>query len=356
MPSSPDRERKFGLDAARAAAILLVLLSHGIGFWSPMIGISSSVRDGLFWLFGLDGVEIFFCLSGFLIGGLLLDIQHRKPSADAVWVFLVRRWLRTLPLYYLVLIALFIFPSIEPSAHERIWSYIPLGQNLVTPMPASNWFGPSWSLTIEEWSYLALPVLAFWAYRHTRNPLGYAALTLCLAGIGVRCAIGLWHRPWDLDSWDLFVRKMVISRSDAIAYGVLVAIFMERYGSRDVKYWLLAPAAVLIGWNVWVCFHFGNIPGFVGVMLLFPSTGIGFAMVLPLLNELPRPPFLSKPVYFLARISYPLYLVHWSFMFIAAHFPESVRFLVFICGSIGVATALSYGIEYPIMRRRPRQI
>jgi peptidoglycan/LPS O-acetylase OafA/YrhL len=297
---------------------------------------------------------LFFCLSGFLIGRLLLDIQHRNPSAKAVRVFLIRRWIRTLPLYYFTLIAFLAFPQIEPSTQQRVWSYVLLLQNLITPMPNSNWFGPSWSLTIEEWSYLALPFLAFYICRSTRNPIASAALILAGAGIAVRFMIGLAHGPWNLGEWDVLIRKMVISRSDAVVYGVLAAIFADHY-SRMSK-WALPLAAGLLGWNIWTCYYFEHIPGVVGWLLLFPLTAMGFALLLPWLAELPTPARFTAPIHFLARISYALYLVHWPFIFFAAALPEKFRLVVYFGGSVLVATILSYVIEYPIMRLRPKQV
>src|SRR4051812_25846544 len=139
---APARGRRFGLDVARAAAIGLVVIAHGTGFITTPLIASGLNIEGFFWTTGLDGVELFFCLSGFLIGGLLLDIQHRNPSADAIKVFLIRRWMRTLPLYYLTLTAFWLFPQIEPNVPQRLWSYVLLSQNLFTPMP-SGWFGTS---------------------------------------------------------------------------------------------------------------------------------------------------------------------------------------------------------------------
>ena len=236
--------RRFGLDVARAAAIALVLISHGTGFLTTPLKASGLNIEGFFWTTGIDGVELFFCLSGFLIGGLLLDIQHRNPSADAIKVFLIRRWMRTLPLYYLTLTAFWLFPQLEPNVPQRVWSYVLLSQNLFTPMPA-GWFGPSWSLTIEEWSYLLLPILAFQVFRSTRNPLGNAALTMIAIGFAVRLGLGLGHGPWSLGDWDLLIRKTVMSRVDAVAYGVLGAVFADRYGHRP-RSWTLPIAAILL--------------------------------------------------------------------------------------------------------------
>jgi peptidoglycan/LPS O-acetylase OafA/YrhL len=349
-PQSASAVRRFGLDIARAAAIVLVLVSHGIGYWGPLVGDKFFDLSGIFRSTGVDGVELFFSLSGFLIGGLLLDIQRRKPSADSIKIFLLRRWMRTLPLYYLVLIAFFIFPQIEPNPQQRVWSYALLVQNLVTPMPASNWFGPSWSLVIEEWSYLALPFLAFYVCRSTRNPVGCAALILIAVGNAGRLTVGLAFAPSSLD-------KIALLRSDAVAYGVLGAVLAETYGHIFTRGTLLLAIA-LIGSNIWITYAAEYVRSFAVWLILFPMTAIGFTLLLPGLARLPTPKTAAfvAPIQFLARISYTLYLIHWSFMYIASTVPPPFQLLVYIAGSLLVAALLSYAIEYPIMRLRPKQV
>jgi peptidoglycan/LPS O-acetylase OafA/YrhL len=349
--------RRFGLDAMRAAAISLVVFTHGLVFLGPLIQSLNIDPKRLVWLAGIDGVELFFCLSGFLIGGLLLDIERRGASPAAIKTFLVRRWMRTLPLYYLVLIALLLVPQLDPSIHQRVWSYALLVQNAVTPMPHSGWFGPTWSLTIEEWSYLALPLLAFVAFRRARRPVLMAALVLIAIGIVARLIIGLAGHVVTLADWDALIRKIVVVRADAVAYGVLAAVFVRSFDARRWKYHLLAAGILLIGVVVILTVHVELLPGPFGWFVLFPLRGVGFALLMPWLTDAPAPRVFAAPVRFVARISYCLYLVHWPMMFVVIQtVTASWQFAAFVCGSVAVAAALSYGIEYPVMRLRPRQV
>ena len=105
-------QRIFGLDLLRAIAILAVLFAHTAYFLSPVAAVPlfKNTIDG-FIIFvsplGVLGVELFFVLSGFLVGGIL--IRSYLSTADFgyadVKLFLQRRWWRTLPAYWFILIA-----------------------------------------------------------------------------------------------------------------------------------------------------------------------------------------------------------------------------------------------------------
>jgi peptidoglycan/LPS O-acetylase OafA/YrhL len=116
-----------------------------------------------------SGVDLFFVLSGFLIGGILLDA---RSSPRYFQTFYLRRAYRILPLYFLV-IGLSLLPhllaqfSVARAAHTTPlplpWlSYATFTQNFW--MAYLGVFGPSgmgitWSLAIEEQFYLSIPLL-----------------------------------------------------------------------------------------------------------------------------------------------------------------------------------------------------
>ena len=92
--------RNFGLDVARSLAISMVFVSHGISSLD-VLGV---------------GVDLFFVLSGFLIGRIYLRAQadaHERPGSYTLWKFWSARWFRTLPPY---LAALAFFAVADPSS------------------------------------------------------------------------------------------------------------------------------------------------------------------------------------------------------------------------------------------------
>src|ERR1700730_1065700 len=137
-----DSRRNFGLDIVRSVAILMVLASHSIFFLMPFF-LKQLVE--VYGILGSYGVEIFFVLSGFLIGQLIIKEVLKPPSWRGLSHFYVRRWFRTLPPYFLVL-------ALRTLMGNPIhWRYLVFLQNFDPKVMAS--FRVSWSLSIEEWFY-----------------------------------------------------------------------------------------------------------------------------------------------------------------------------------------------------------
>lgn len=99
--NSSSRQRVFGLDLMRVIAILAVLGSHILYIFPEQYGGVIPLLQ----LGGVMGVEIFFVLSGYLIGSILLRLFVKENfGMSDVKYFLIRRWFRTLPSYYLALV------------------------------------------------------------------------------------------------------------------------------------------------------------------------------------------------------------------------------------------------------------
>ncbi len=96
---NPNYENRiFGLDLMRAIAIIFVVMGHGL--------MLEKANTNFPWIRLINGVELFFVLSGFLIGGILIKTFNDKENFGIKTIanFWVRRWFRTLPNYYLILI------------------------------------------------------------------------------------------------------------------------------------------------------------------------------------------------------------------------------------------------------------
>jgi len=148
------------LDGLRAVAILLVLFSHHLAS-VPVAGVRYVMEMG--WV----GVDLFFVLSGFLIGGILLD-QH--TTTNYYRVFYLRRFLRIVPLYALLVVpglvilgfglqSHFAGHSLANQAAAGIW-FCPFFLQNVGPIlgwDVPAYLGPTWSVAVEEQFYLLLP-------------------------------------------------------------------------------------------------------------------------------------------------------------------------------------------------------
>ena len=119
--------RAFGPDLIRATAITLVLVAHT--FPGKQFSIVSWGRV----YFGHLGVELFFLLSGYLIGGILLKelFSHRLETPGDLFRFWKRRWFRTLPNYYLFLLIFLLIAHVRHEPVPSLTPYVWFGQALL---------------------------------------------------------------------------------------------------------------------------------------------------------------------------------------------------------------------------------
>nr|WP_298249726.1 acyltransferase [uncultured Halomonas sp.] len=357
-------KRKPGLDAVRCLAILLVLVGHG-SLLLPQEVISGAARARWLYAGGYFGVEIFFVLSGCLIVGLLL--RQLETSLAFGWAemyaFWRRRWWRTLPNYFLFLGLNAILFSVWFGKSGGDWRYLVFAQNLAWPHPA---FMPeAWSLAVEEWAYLLLP-LALAAAVRLSGVSSRALLTVLVgwvvAGGLARLGIALAVEP----AWDAGLRKIALLRLDAIAWGGLAAFALHRHPAACAR-WArvagLAGAGGLLGCAAWLLFgverRFAPVPLYAG---LFSATSLGVALCLPVaVAWRPAGGWLVSGLSWLSRVSYSTYLVHFSLVLplmalpgVAASVPLELRLAGYIILSLGLAWGVYVLYELPILRWRDR--
>jgi peptidoglycan/LPS O-acetylase OafA/YrhL len=311
-------KRIFGLDVMRAAAILMVLCSHILWIYPP----KSSLLSQFFQLFGFLGVEVFFVLSGFLIGTIFYNMYLKDDfKLSSVFYFLKRRWFRTLPNYYLFFIINIIIGFIIGYPLPSLWKYLFFLQNLYTTM--LPFYPDSWSLAIEEYTYLTLPFSVF-IVTHFLKPknkkLTYiiVVLSLIVAFILNKAYYNNTTQNTTLIQWNVSLKDIVIYRIDAILYGVVfswIAINYEKFWKK-YKNEMFFIGVLLLGF-MYVGIGFLQItiekfPTFWNVFYL-PITSITMAFFLPVLSQWKTTtlPF-KNVVVTISLISYSYYLIHYG--------------------------------------------
>lgn len=164
------------LDLLRAAAIVPVVLANA-GAEGALTGAAGRLADS-----GWVGVDLFFVLSGWLIGGLYWRERERHGSID-LKRFWARRWLRTVPPYLVALVTVYSARAVLTSNADPFdWHYLAFVQNYT----GAPYWAVSWSLCVEEHFYLALPLVLGAALRLRGGVpvvLGFAALGSLLARV-----------------------------------------------------------------------------------------------------------------------------------------------------------------------------
>lgn len=145
-------KRNHGLDILHATAITLVFMYHYEIFVSrqPTFGFIGDI--------GWVGVDLFFVLSGYLIGNQVFTFLADQQQFS-LKIFYSRRLLRTLPIYLLVLTTYIFIPNFrENLILPSLWKFLTFTQNF--NLQAGTAFSHAWSLCVEEQFYLILPIMA----------------------------------------------------------------------------------------------------------------------------------------------------------------------------------------------------
>jgi peptidoglycan/LPS O-acetylase OafA/YrhL len=358
-----------GIDLLRAAAVFLVLWSHGGHLvplpWRPWL-FPTALRPG-FW-----GVTLFFSISGFLIIGQLLDMGTGRRK-ESVSIFVLRRWLRTVPTYWLVLV-LFLFLGAYPWPGWRLWFANSLFlQEWLIPGPAL--LPVSWTLVIEEFSYLAfaaLFALLMWLARWRSsdgqrdgwvNASFFGVLLLLLP-------VGGWIR-WHLAGLGWSVQDLkqgLLPRVDALAYGGLLAVFYRQcpewfHVLAAQRFKLVVPVLVLmtlLGTTapalfqqvanplkaqdaLWIGFGFYPLAGILASCLLLSLWRFRYALL---------PAAIRLGCRRLSRVSYSVYLIHLPIAALCELLPSTLAFPAYLLSSIILGALCWRILEQPFIRLR----
>lgn len=304
--ASPDH-RIFGLDLLRATAIVCVVLAHGRDLLGAYVPFEPIVP-------GIDPVDLFFVLSGYLIGGILLRMAARADAEPAHIVerFWIRRWIRTLPNYYLFLvlnIALVLFGVAPGVVNHNTPAYFVFLQNLLKPLDLFFW--ESWSLSVEVWFYTLFPVLLFLLLKGAglglKRSYLYAVLVLICIPAVLRSHFA--EGVHTLHEADVQVRRLVVTRQDTIAFGALAAWFHVYFPAAWVRWrWPLFIVGITF---LLFSMRFRSVEHLDYLNTWFLTfTACAMAALLPLLSGWSHGGIWHNVIGSLSRLAYAFFLIH----------------------------------------------
>jgi peptidoglycan/LPS O-acetylase OafA/YrhL len=350
-----------GLDLLRAVAIAIVVFEHGALFFHLCYG-----TPAIWSKTGMFGVTLFFALSGFLIGGILLDLGETMRDSRVAARFWLRRALRTLPNYYLFILANIAYWSLFQQArgYPNPVPLLPRYAFFLQNFPASKtWFFPeSWSLSVEEWFYLLFPLGLFLGLRLFRVSFVrmYWALTILMIVLPV-CLRGLILSQAE---WEQGIYRVVLFRPDSIALGLAAVALSRSYPALWVRLRIpaaFAGVAVLAGTLFYMAQGDPEHSGVARTFLLLVAS-LGCVLLLPwgsTCTDLGSRTA-NAATSALARWSYSMYLVnlilsatvlsHMQF-----HYGTLVGIASYVGACMGASAAVYHGFEAPILRWRDRR-
>jgi peptidoglycan/LPS O-acetylase OafA/YrhL len=363
--------RMQGLDTLRSLAIIAVMLFH----------ISGRLPDRLASIaqFGWMGVDLFFVLSGYLIGSQLLK-PYRSGQQPRLWEFYRRRLYRILPAYLVVLALYFLVPVWrEQPGISPLWQFLTFTENLFVDYGSHQAFSHVWSLCVEEHFYLLLPVLALWLSRRASLWKTVSLIAFFVAlGIAIR-----WYelvhvlRPLSLTEEGFGVKYIeriyypTYTHFDGLLAGVglaLIRIFRPEWWAAASRrgHALFFAGTGLTGLCFWLFLRrFESVTGVeaVGTVAGFPLLSLGLGLLVA--ASISRNSWLAQVrvpgAKLVATLAFSLYLTHKEVMHLDRQFLPWVEnrglvltLLVYAVTCLAAAATLYLCVERPFMLLRDR--
>lgn len=334
------------LDGARALSILLVLFAH--------LGFEKNVPGGL-------GVNIFFFISGFLITRLLIE-EFKKRQHINFKNFYIRRLLRLYPPLLLMIAVAFVFAFLvnQKLLPSEVLASIFYYENyfvIFHPEVKSN-LGIIWSLSVEEHFYLVFPLFFSLFMRNTRW-LIILTLLIVLSSLLLRVYIGYSYHFSEFSY--KYNYNASLCRSDSILLGCLSSMILW-LDKKNVYLKVAESLPVFIGALVVLFMSLVIRNEFFRQTLRYSAQSIALMSIIPAMLFGKRYAFINrflsiKPLVFIGKLSYSLYLFHLiAYRICDTYFnmnPKSLPYYVLSLSGAFILALISYNlVEKPVMKLR----
>ncbi|MBK8353075.1 MAG: acyltransferase [Chitinophagales bacterium] len=336
--TSPEK-RYYGFDIIRAFSVMLVIHLHFLQLICPFIGLN-------YFHFPLpDPVDMFFVCSGFLIGYNFLIEIHKTEKIDAKFIFrfLIMRWGRTLPAYFIMLILLTVIVSLVTKKVDIPYSNFFFLQNFVNNQ--SDFYKETWTISVEEWFYVLFPLGFMFGLKFIKSSKDKSFLAIILFMLlgSLSLKVFYYFFVFTKHTFVDFVshyRLIVVLRLDTIAIGLLAAYICYHYENFWFKYrykFLVVGVAIYLfstfyswAWSNQMIpievpslkqlpfkmpFAYNTFSTFYHYVFFYFVSPISIALCLPYLKTIQyKPTFVNKVVMYISFISYSIFLLHYSFL------------------------------------------
>ena len=370
------------LHALRVLAIFSVIQFHVTWIFALEEGIPLDLHFAIGSMTIFFGMDLFFLLSGFLIGSILLHSLKTSGNLD-LRRFYLRRIFRTFPAYWVVLAYLVLVTGMTVTQRENLPYEILYATNFLPLDRGGVIMFWGWSLALEEQFYLTVPALFYLLQRMKSERLRFLLLGLLwLAPLVTRIWKYTHGRPWTDIGLYAALYFRTATRFDAIVAGIVLAFLEQRYG-KQIGQWLqiprhrtmLALPAAACLWILlqpdlfgaeyvqWVhVFAWGTLTSIMYVpallLLLHPKTG-----------EDPIQRFLgARGFHTIATLGYGIYLVHIPLLYrVCVPLVKALKargysmwvgwplaFVVDVAGSLAIGYVLHILVEKPSLWLRQK--
>jgi peptidoglycan/LPS O-acetylase OafA/YrhL len=339
-------DRIAALDLLRGLAALAVMVPHFFMYAGGHTGVPE--------VMSATAVEVFFVLSGFVLGPQVLLCLSRGDFRS-YRIFLVRRWMRTVPPYLVALVCVAVI--FHQLGSGDFWRYVGYVGNFFRQHNANDFFPVAWSLAVEEWYYVAFPVFLLVCARLIGRNDHDACILMAL---GFVLSIALARLIFaDAAGWGEHVRRVVVFRVDSIAYGFLLFLILQRMGVAQLGR-LRAAGLLAVAAAVTVLVNFAVVQDVHRIakdIHPFVSAVFGCAAIVFFVLVNRFRPWMESVAAYLGRVSYPVYLFHLLVLYLLTPFLVGldvvVQLVLYCAATIGLATVFHHAFERPILANRP---
>ena len=338
------------LDVLRSLAILLVFTAH----YGDAFRAVPRVQALPMFNWGWTGVDLFFVLSGFLIGGQLWK-ELKRTNRIQIGRFLLRRGLRIWPLYY-AFVALVAFEGLFGRNLSGLWSDICFLSN-----DFHNQIGGGWSLSTEEQFYVIAPISVALFSRIIKPTRLWILPVVGMFFVVMNRAIAIKYVESRLAHLSFDLYKTLYAHSDGLAIGGLLAWFSVYRPEVIRSRWLrLSACGVMVVAAIGLHFLDHEVFAFTALALIFGAAtlwGVGLERTPKLLNW--------HGFYIVSRLSYGMYLNHFGLLERSSSLLLGWRvtggeagfwilYLINLLASIAIAFVTFQLIEWPFLQIRAR--